>query len=225
MRQPENSELEQELTDRRSEAPDALVSTLVDRIEVNSQGVRTRRIGGLLAATGVAVIALGASGGGIYAYSSAKPSKNNAGVHINQTGAVERPASSGIAQYGPVPVPPHPNPKPQPPPPPAPPPPPPPPPSPPGNGCRIARGTSAKTAACPKPPGKGTKGQKGNGGNKNNGGTAGGSGGSFKPPNSQGQGSGLPFTGLALWVPVALGLSLFLVGLALRRAGRRRETT
>lgn len=51
----------------------------------------------------------------------------------------------------------------------------------------------------------------------------------FKPPTpqppSQGgkQGAGLPFTGLALWIPVALGLAIFLLGLGLRRLGRRSE--
>jgi len=51
------------------------------------------------------------------------------------------------------------------------------------------------------------------------------SGGVLKPPKPSGgtQGSGLPFTGLALWIPAALGLAIFLLGLGLRRFGRRNE--
>jgi hypothetical protein len=51
----------------------------------------------------------------------------------------------------------------------------------------------------------------------------------FKPPKpkppSQGgtQGAGLPFTGLALWIPVVLGMAIVLLGLGLRRLGRRNE--
>lgn len=48
----------------------------------------------------------------------------------------------------------------------------------------------------------------------------------FKPPPKQQggtQGQGLPFTGLSLWIPVVLGVAIFLLGLALRRVGRRRE--
>ena len=54
------------------------------------------------------------------------------------------------------------------------------------------------------------------------------SGGTLKPPKppSQGggnQGAGLPFTGLALWIPVVLGMAIVLLGLGLRRLGRRNE--
>jgi hypothetical protein len=35
--------------------------------------------------------------------------------------------------------------------------------------------------------------------------------------------SQLPFTGLALWVPLALGLALIVFGLALRTRVRRRD--
>lgn len=53
-------------------------------------------------------------------------------------------------------------------------------------------------------------------------------GGTLKPPKppSQGggqQGAGLPFTGLALWIPVVLAMAIFLLGLGLRRLGRRSE--
>jgi hypothetical protein len=56
-------------------------------------------------------------------------------------------------------------------------------------------------------------------------------GGTLTPPKSpspgaQGggaQGAGLPFTGLALWIPVVLGMAIFLLGLGLRRLGRRSE--
>jgi len=47
--------------------------------------------------------------------------------------------------------------------------------------------------------------------------------GAFKPPTTPPSQGGLPFTGLALWIPAALGLAIFLVGLVLRRLGRRNE--
>src|SRR5262249_1577410 len=187
MRQSEGSKLERELAHRRSAAPDALVSTLVDRIEVSSNRARTRRIGALLAATGVAVVVLGASGGGIYAYSSSTPTKKSSGVHINQTGTVQRPSSSAGAQYGPVTVPPYPPPRPQPPPPPPPPPPFKPPPS--SGGGNSGGGTSGGQ-------GSGGGGSQGSGSGQSGGGVAGGSG-----NGSQGSGGELPFTGLSLVVP------------------------
>src|SRR5262249_60977871 len=104
MRQSEGSKLERELAHRRSAAPDALVSTLVDRIEVSSNRARTRRIGAVLAAAGVAVVVLGASGGGIYAYSSSAPTKKSAGVHINQAGGVPPPSAVAGGQCRPGPL-------------------------------------------------------------------------------------------------------------------------
>jgi len=195
-----NSELEQELAYRRSAAPDALVTSLSDRIEVSSQLARTRRIGAVLAATGIAVIVLGASGGAIYA-SSSTPTKKIAGVHIDQTGVIQRPSSSGRAQYGPVPVPPHPKPKP------TPPPPPPPPPfkPPPGSG----GGNSGGGTSGGQGSGGGGSGSQGSG---QQGGVAGGTAG-----GSQGSGGELPFTGLSLIVPVLLGGSLIGLGLIVRR--------
>jgi hypothetical protein len=45
-----------------------------------------------------------------------------------------------------------------------------------------------------------------------------------KPPAQGGnQGAGLPFTGLALWIPAVLGMAIVLLGLGLRRLGRRNE--
>jgi hypothetical protein len=203
MRHSGNSELEQELAYRRSAAPDTLVTSLADRIEVSSQRTRTRRLGAVLAATGIAVIVLGASGGVIYA-SSSTPTKKVAGVHIDQTGVIQRPSSSGRAQYGPVPVPPHPKPKPTPPPPPPPPPFKPPPTS---GGGNSGGGTSGGQGSS----GGGSQGS-GNQGSGQQGGVAGGSAG-----GSQGSGGELPFTGLSLLVPVVLGGGLIGLGLIIRR--------
>jgi len=194
-----NSELEQELADRRRAAPDALVTSLADRIEASSRRARTRRFGAVLAATGIAVIVLGSSGGAIYA-SSSTPAKKNAGVHVDQTGVIQRPSSSGRAQYGPVPVPPHPKPVPPPPIPPAPPnvfPPPKPPPKP--GGGKSGGGTSGGQ-------GSGGGGSQGSG---QQGGAAGGS-----------SGGELPFTGLSLVVPALLGGGLIGLGLIIRRRAR-----
>jgi len=195
-----NSELEQELADRRRAAPDALVTSLADRIEASSRRARTRRFGAVLAATGIAVIVLGASGGAIYA-SSSTPAKKIAGVHVDQTGVIQRPSSSGRAQYGPVPVPPHPKPVP----PPAIPPPPPPPPPPPFKGKPPPKPGGGKS-------GGGTSGGQGSGGSQGSGhqgGTAGGS-----------SGGELPFTGLSLVVPALLGGGLIGLGLIIRRRAR-----
>jgi uncharacterized membrane protein YgcG len=199
MRDSGNPELEHELAHRRRPAPHALVTSLADRIAASSHRARTRRFGAVLAATGIAVIALGASGGAIYA-SSSTPAKKSAGVHIDQTGVIRRPSSSGRAQYGPVPVPPHPKPVP----PPAIPPPPPPPPPPPFKG---------------QPPPKPGGGNSGGGTSGGQGSGGGGSQGSGQQGGAAGGSSGgeLPFTGLSLVVPVLLGGGLIGLGLIIRR--------
>src|SRR5689334_12244849 len=95
-----SSGIEDELARQRCAARDEFVATLADRIERPSRRAHRRRVGGFLALTGVALVALGASGGGIYASSS--PEKQVSGVHINQTNKIQRPDSSSHAQYGPV---------------------------------------------------------------------------------------------------------------------------
>jgi len=48
---------------------------------------------------------------------------------------------------------------------------------------------------------------------------------STSPPAPQVKSAELPFTGLALWVPLAFGLAIVSIGLVLRTRGRRRDAT
>lgn len=202
--------IENELARQRCVARDEFVTTLADRVEGRSRQAHRRRVGGFLALTGVALVALGASGGGIYAASSS-PAKKVSGVHLNQTGKIQRPDSSSHAQYGPVPVPPHPKPRP---PAPQPPPAPPPPPfKPPGQSGGPGSGSGGSSSGGTSGGGQSSGGSQSSGGGQTAGATAGGTQGSN-------QGSGLPFTGFSLFIPVVVGGALIGVGLVLRRRGR-----
>jgi hypothetical protein len=86
-------------------------------------------------------------------------------------------------------------------------PPPPPPPS--GGGKGGGQTPGGKT-----PGGKGTGGQ-----------GTGGRGGGVGGTSSGKPGSGLPFTGLTLWIPLAGGIVLMVLGVGLRWQGRRRPTS
>jgi hypothetical protein len=200
-----DAKLRRELEALRPEARPEFVEMVAGRLHEREGSSRLGRFGIVVALTGLILVALASFGGVGYASSAASQAikKVERIVHSKPPATKSAPrqlASSGQAQYGPFTPPPKPKPCPQ------------------ARKQKSSAPASTSHTACPKDNGKGGK----NGGNGNNGGSNG--GGSFKPPNSQGSGSGLPFTGLDLWIPVAIGLSLFLAGLALRRAGRRRET-
>jgi hypothetical protein len=75
-----------------------------------------------------------------------------------------------------------------------------------------------------QPTGGGTSGGGTSGGTSSSGGQTGGTEGTSASSGTGGTSSNLPFTGLALWVPLAIGLGLIATGLVLRTRGRRRDS-
>ena len=79
----------------------------------------------------------------------------------------------------------------------------------------------------PKQPTGGTGGTTSggsSGGQASSGGQGSGTEGTSASSGTGGTSSNLPFTGLALWVPLAIGLGLIATGLVLRTRGRRRDS-
>src|SRR5262249_39393172 len=112
-RDDDGSDVESELMRGRRAPREEFVTDLADTIRGRSAHARARGVGAVMALAGVTLLALAASGGIYASTSGSKSAKGSAsGIHINQTNTIQRPSSSGVAQYGPVPVPPHPNPKP-----------------------------------------------------------------------------------------------------------------
>jgi hypothetical protein len=84
---------------------------------------------------------------------------------------------------------------------------------------RVVKTSAAHAQYAPfTPPTKPAKPTTEPGGTTQTGGTAGTEAAAPKAKSAQ-----LPFTGLALWVPLAIGLALVSIGLVLRTRGRRRD--
>jgi hypothetical protein len=203
--------LDGELVKHRAAPRDEFLAGLVRQIEGPARRSRRAGVGALVVAAGLALVALSASGAAGLDYSSTAVRKIASVVHLDQSRQIQRPTSPSRAQYGPVPVPPYPpskggsN-----------------PPQPPTTTPPNNNGGGSFTP--PEKPGSGTSNPGSGTSNPGSGETPGGSGvegasGSGNP-SSSGSG-GLPFTGLALWVPVAAGLGLVALGFGIRRGTRR----
>jgi hypothetical protein len=209
-----NRHLENELRTSRPEPRVDFARALAD--EVRSRRVPERsplgRVGLALALSGLIVVALASFGGIGYASSAASHSVKKQVVPKHDVWIVKKAKTAAAAQYGPCPpecaptVTPPAN-----------------PPSttpftPPTTNPPSTPGKNAPftppTTNPPSTPGKNET----NGTNATNS-SGGGQAGAPKATSSQ-----LPFTGLALWVPLAIGLMLISLGLVLRTRGRRRHT-
>jgi hypothetical protein len=213
-RQSPTRDLEAELVRQRPVARDEFVLGIVTDLEGRRARTRSTRVGAAVAFAGVAMVALGLGGTG-YAYSSgSSTAKSSPGVKLDQSGLVQRPTSSSHAQYGPVPVPPYPKPKPT--------PPPPSPPSPPASpsGPLTPPATGGGTNGGSHSSGGQTSGGQTSGGSTTTGGQPSSSGTGNTAGASNGESSGLPFTGVSLVFPVLLGAGLIVLGIFLRRRAR-----
>ena len=200
-----SANLESELTRRRPTPPDEFVVALTETIQGSPERSRKSRTGTAFAIAGVTLVALGASGGVGYAYSSASTAvrRLTSPVHLDQSQAVQQPDSPARAQYtNPVPVPPFP--------PATPPATPTPPTTAPGNGGVSGGGGSTSGGNQPFTPPNAQPGSSGTGN------VSGGTQGSSQGTSS----SGLPFTGVSLLFPVLFGAALIVLGVFLRRRGR-----
>jgi hypothetical protein len=204
----QSAEVENELVRNRPAPRDDFVAGLARSIGSRRQRARAGRLGLATAMAGLVLIALGATGGAGYAYSGATSAVNHvaSAIHLNQSNPVSRPNSSSGAQYGPVPVPPCPS-----------------------KNPNCSKGGGGTGGGGSGGGGNGGGGNGGGGGSSSGGGgTAGQSGGSNGQPGTTGNvsgttqnnGTGLPFTGLSLIVPVLLGAALIGFGIVLRRRGR-----
>jgi uncharacterized membrane protein YgcG len=206
------SDLERRLRSARPEAPAELVGAIVSRVTPAAAGRRGAMRPALGLATIDVVVAVFAALGGVgYASSAARQvaRKLETVVQSKSSTRAAAPLSAGQQQYGPVSVPPYPPPKPAssppPPPPPSTNPAPPPPPSGSGGGGASGGGTQGQS-----------HGQSQSGGSQSPGSVTGVAG----QGAGQTQGSGLPFTGLSLLLPVGLAIFLIGGGILLRRRAR-----
>jgi hypothetical protein len=203
-----NRRLENELRTSRAEPRVDFARALAD--EVRSRRVPERsplgRVGLALALSGLIVVALASFGGIGYASSAASHSVKKQ-VVPKHVWIVEKPKTAAAAQYGACPpeCPPS-N-------------------TPPVNPPETKPFTppTANTNPTSTPNTNATNGPTTTNGTNSAGSTAAvGSGQAGAPQTTSSQ---LPFTGLALWVPLAVGLMLISLGLVLRTRGRRRHTS
>jgi hypothetical protein len=201
-RKPDASsrDIERELISQRPEAPRAFVRALAADVRGREQASRFGRLGVAVAFSGLVLIAMASFGGVGYAFSAASQAvrKIETIVHATKPSTARHP-SAAQDQYTPAL-------------PPLTPPTTPPTKTPPaGKFTPPTSGKKTPKTTAFKPP-KGPKGRTGKG--------------TLGTSVTQRKGTGgLPFTGLALWIPMAGGLVLLLLGFALRRAGRSREQT
>ncbi len=203
-------DLERELVTARPQAPKELVDAVVGGLQPSRRVSRRSRLGLGVAVAGVALIGFGVGGGYASSSASKSASKESSAIKLDQSARVHRAGSSAAAQYCPpdcfVRVPPYPPPRPTTPVPPT-------PPSTSPGTTPTQPGSSPSSGGPFKPPATHTPGSTGTGG------TSGQNGSGGVPPVKSS--SGLPFTGLSLWIPVVAGLGLVLLGFALRRSARR----
>jgi hypothetical protein len=198
-------DLERELRASRPQPRGEYAKALADEVRGPApERTRTGRVGLALALSGLIIVAV-ASFGGIGYASSAKKQATPQHVWI-----IEKPNTAAAAQYG----------------------------CPPEN-CPPPTTTTENTPTTPStselspftpptkpftPPTKKTKGTVKTGPKGTTGTTGTGSTGTGQTGGTKATASQLPFTGLALWVPLAVGLMLISLGLVLRTRGRRRHT-
>jgi hypothetical protein len=193
-------DLERQLRASRPQPRGEYAKALADEVRGPApERTRTGRVGLALALSGLIIVAV-ASFGGIGYASSAKKQATPQHVWI-----IEKPNTAAAAQYCPP-------------------------------ECAPTTTTVKTPSTAPftpptantnpaSTPGttgtKGTKVTKGTTGTTGNTGTASATKGQAAPKATSSQ---LPFTGLALWVPLAVGLMLISLGLVLRTRGRRRHS-
>jgi hypothetical protein len=207
-------ELEGHLRSLRAEPRPELVERLTSEVLTASRGLRSpwRRLGVAVALTGLMIVAVASFGGVSYGSSAARQAVKQV-FHPQQPPAQHRKArtlastSAADAQYGHFT--------------------PPTTPKTPSGGGPTTSGGGGKTSH--GGGSSGTGGKTGGGGKSGaTGGQSGTTGGTGVGGATSGTGTGnapttstLPFTGLALWIPLAIGLLLIGVGVALRVHARR----
>jgi hypothetical protein len=198
-------DLERELRARRPRPRAEFVEALA--AEVRSRpagGSRVGRIGLAFAMSGLILVVLASFGGIGYASSAVSHAVKKPTV-VKQVANVSSP-SAAQAQYGGF-TPPN---------------------TPPITPPTTTTPSNPSNPSNPsKPTGGGGTGGGTAGGQASSGGTGAGTEGTAasSPGTTGSSSSNLPFTGLALWVPLAIGLVLIATGLVLRTRGRRRDST
>jgi hypothetical protein len=204
----EERELERLLRSLRAEARPELVESLTTEVLAASRRLRSpwRRLGVAVALTGLMIVAVASFGGVSYGSSAAREAVDQV-LRVKPKhptpGRTLASRSAADAQYGHFTPPTTPQ-------------------TPSGGGGGGGGGSTQPPAA---PPAKGNAGGS-TGGTTGSGGTTGGgqAGGGIAGSSSGGEAptsSSLPFTGLSLWIPLAGGLLLIGLGLALRIHARR----
>jgi len=94
--------LDRELVRGRPVPRDEFVAGLVSQIDGSPARRRTGRVGVFVAAAGIALVALGISGGAGFGYSTTTIRKIESGIHLNQSTQIQRAVSPSRAQYAPA---------------------------------------------------------------------------------------------------------------------------